>query len=67
LLAALENQVKIHAGVTTPDGQFSLLTARCLGSCGIAPVMVFDGVVAGEQTPETALSHPKEWLTHGSR
>jgi bidirectional [NiFe] hydrogenase diaphorase subunit len=67
LLAVLENQVKIHAGETTPDGQLSLLTARCLGSCGIAPVLVFDGVVAGQQTPETALTHQKEWLTHGSR
>ena len=37
-------------GKTTPDGQVSLSTARCLGACGLAPVVVYDGEVAGDQT-----------------
>jgi bidirectional [NiFe] hydrogenase diaphorase subunit len=38
---------KIKDGDTTPDNQLSLLTARCLGSCGLAPLGVFDGRVVG--------------------
>ncbi len=38
---------KIKAGDTTKDGKLSLLTARCIGCCGIAPAAVFDGEVLG--------------------
>ncbi len=66
LLATLERCAQIHAGETTPDGQMSLLTARCLGACGIAPAVVFDGAVAGQQTPELASERVEGWLKHGS-
>lgn len=67
VLAALEQDAQIHAGETTADGQFSLLTARCLGACGLAPAVVYDGNVAGDQTAETALARVKGWLAHGPR
>ena len=38
---------KIKDGETTSDNKLSLLTARCLGSCGLAPLGVFDGKVVG--------------------
>lgn len=53
LLSILEQATHLQAGDTTPDRQFSLGTARCLGACGIAPVVVFDGQLAGHQTPAT--------------
>src|SRR5271157_1719591 len=43
VLAAIEAAAKIKAGETTPDKQLSLLTARCIGACGIAPAVVYDG------------------------
>lgn len=52
ILAAAEQMLGIRAGHTTPDGQLSLETARCLGACGIAPTVVFDGAITGHQTPE---------------
>ena len=67
LLAALESEGKIKAGETTPDGQVSLLTARCLGACGIAPAVVYDGTIAGKQAVESALNQMKGWLKHGTR
>lgn len=67
LLEGLEKEANVHAGETTPDGQLSLLTARCLGACGIAPALVFDGAVAGQQTLDQAVHHMKGWLGHGSR
>ena len=65
VLAAIENKAKIKAGETTPDSELSLLTARCIGACGIAPAVVYDGTVTPRQTPETALEHVKGWISHG--
>lgn len=62
ILAAVEQNVKIRAGETTADKQLSLLTARCLGACGIAPAVVFDGTVCGHQTAESTCDRLKEWL-----
>ncbi len=47
LLAALEKKYGVKPGETTSDGKLSVLTARCLGSCGLAPAVVFDGDVGG--------------------
>src|ERR1700690_1246743 len=48
LLAAVEKTYGVKPGETTPDGELSLLTARCLGSCGLAPAAVVDGIVLGK-------------------
>lgn len=61
ILTALEKELGIHVGKTTPDGQISLMTARCLGACGIAPAVVFDGTVAGKQEPQTVLTKIEAW------
>lgn len=62
ILAALEAETGIQAGQTTPDGRFSLATARCLGSCGLAPVLVIDGHVVGKQTPAGVVARVRELL-----
>ena len=67
LLAAVEHTAGVKAGATTSDKRLSLLTARCLGACGIAPAVVFDGTVAGHQTTEDLLERLKGWFEHGSR
>src|SRR5512140_462481 len=64
VLAAVEQQAKVKAGETTPDKEVSLLTARCIGACGIAPAVVYDGAVTPRQTPESAVEKVKGWLTH---
>ena len=50
LLAAAEHTAGVKSGATTPDNKLSIITARCLGACGIAPAVVFDGAVTGHQT-----------------
>jgi NADP-reducing hydrogenase subunit HndA len=40
VLEAFEKELGIKVGQTTPDGKFSLTTARCIGACGLAPVAV---------------------------
>ncbi len=47
LLSAIEKTYGIKPGETTADGELSVLTARCLGSCGLAPAAVVDGAVVG--------------------
>ncbi len=50
----IKKEFKIGMGKTTEDGQVSLLSARCLGACGIAPAVVIDGEVHGNiSTRET--------------
>ncbi len=43
----------------------SVETARCLGACGLAPVVVFDGEVCGTVEPALAEARMKGWLQHG--
>jgi bidirectional [NiFe] hydrogenase diaphorase subunit len=67
LLPDLERYLKSVAGNTTADGRVSLLTARCLGVCGLAPVVVYDGEVSGKQSSESALERMRGWARYGSR
>ena len=66
VLAAIEAKARVKAGETTADNQLSLLTARCIGACGIAPAVVYDGVVTPRQTAESALERVKGWIEHGN-
>ena len=43
----IEGELKVKPGETTVDRRFTLETVRCLGTCGLAPVMVVDGEVYG--------------------
>lgn len=63
VLDAMQAKLGIEAGETTPDGQVSLVTARCVGACGIAPVVSYDGKVAGQQSAEDAIAHVAGWTS----
>lgn len=52
ILKAVAASEGIQPGETTPDGKVSLLTARCFGACGLAPVAVVDQDVVGRVSPE---------------
>jgi bidirectional [NiFe] hydrogenase diaphorase subunit len=64
ILSAVERAHGIKAGETTADGKLSLVTARCLGACGLAPAVVFDNEVAGGLTIETTLDRLKAMDGH---
>ena len=61
ILEALEQKHGIKSGETTEDGKVSLVTARCLGACGLAPAVVFDGEVAGKIGVEATLARVEHW------
>jgi bidirectional [NiFe] hydrogenase diaphorase subunit len=67
IVAALQTEYSIEPGQTTPDGKLSILTARCLGSCGLAPVIVLDGEVLAREAPETTIAAVKKSLAGGPR
>lgn len=62
VIAAVQDNFKVKPGETTADNKLSLLTARCIGACGIAPAVVYDGTVTPRQTAETALEQLRKWV-----
>ena len=61
LVAAAEKRLGIAQGQTTKDGQISLMTARCVGACGRAPVGLADGELCGQMTGEQMLEQLERW------
>jgi NADH-quinone oxidoreductase subunit E len=54
ILEALERELHIRTGQTTPDGEFSLESVRCLGACALAPILVVDEEPHASMTPDKA-------------
>ncbi|MDI3477735.1 MAG: NADP-reducing hydrogenase subunit HndA [Thermoanaerobacterium sp.] len=52
VLEKLKEKLGISVGDVTSDGKFSLEATRCLGACGLAPVMMINGEVFGRLTPD---------------
>jgi len=54
VLDAIREELKIGMGGTTEDMLFTLSEARCLGACGLAPVMMVNEKIYGELTEKKA-------------
>ena len=52
ILEAVEKELRISCGECTPDKKFSIESCRCVGACGLAPVMIIDGEVYGKLSPD---------------
>ena len=52
ILSKLEELLGITNGECTPDGRFSLDSCRCVGACGLAPVMMVNDEVYGRLVPD---------------
>ena len=52
ILASIRESLGIKPRETTADGKVSLLTARCLGACSLAPAAIVDGEVEGRVNPQ---------------
>lgn len=50
ILETIESELRIKCGECTPDKKFSIESCRCVGACGLAPVMIIDGEVYGKLT-----------------
>ncbi len=52
IVEKLKGELGIDFGETTTDGLFSLEASRCLGTCGLAPVLMIGEEVHGQMTPD---------------
>ena len=52
VLDELKRQLGINVGEVTPDGKSSLTCLRCVGACGLAPVIEVGDKVYGRMTPD---------------
>lgn len=50
IVDAFKNELGVQNGETTPDGLFTLKDVRCIGACGLAPVVFLDDQVFGHVT-----------------
>lgn len=66
LVQSVMEAAGISPGQTTPDGKVSLETARCLGACGLAPVVIYDGQVSGNVGGDAISERVKGWVERGS-
>ncbi len=56
VLAELEKQLGIKSGSITADGKYSLDATRCIGCCGLAPVLTVNDEVFGKVTKDQVAS-----------
>ena len=67
LLDSLQKTFGIKSGQTTPDGNLSIITARCIGSCGLAPATVIDGAILAKTTPDDLIDRVEKQVSHDGR
>lgn len=65
IVNGISAEFDLAVGQTSADKKLSFATARCLGSCGLAPVLVIDGQVVGKQTPIETVERLKSIVQKG--
>jgi bidirectional [NiFe] hydrogenase diaphorase subunit len=63
IVNAVSDEYGVATGATTDDGSITLKTARCLGSCGLAPIVLLDGEVVGKEDPDAVLTRLAELVS----
>ncbi len=62
ILEVLEKKFGIKAGETTKDSLLSLITARCVGSCSLAPIAIYDDKPIGNLELEQSIKEVEELI-----
>lgn len=53
IVDTIERELKIKAGETTPDGEYTLDVVNCVGACALGPLVTVDGKFHGKMTQKT--------------
>ncbi len=61
VLDEFERKLGVKVGQTTPDGRFTLQVLRCVGACGLAPVVTVDNRVYGHFTKQMVAKTLEEY------
>ena len=62
VLEEFKKELNIHVGETTPDGNFSINCLRCVGACGLAPVVRVGDKTYGRVAPDKVKDILKEYV-----
>ncbi|MDX9835015.1 MAG: NAD(P)H-dependent oxidoreductase subunit E [Desulfobulbus sp.] len=62
ILAWTKEHYGLTPGETTPDNRLSLVEARCVGACALAPVIITDGEIIGKKSFPESVAVIREWL-----
>ncbi len=60
----IKEEYGLEPGQTTPDNKLSFMVARCVGACGLAPVIMLDGEVVGRLSVDEMKKRIKEWISY---
>ena len=52
ILERIEKKLNIESGGITPDGKFSIESTRCIGACGLAPIILVNDDIYDQVDPE---------------
>jgi len=66
LVDGIQQRYHVRTGQTTADGKLSVVNARCVGACGLAPAAVLDGTMLGKQTADELLGKIEKVLENES-
>jgi bidirectional [NiFe] hydrogenase diaphorase subunit len=66
LAEGIRQRYGVRLGETTEDKRLSVLGARCIGACSIAPAVVLDGNVLGHQSVDELLTHIEKVISDAS-
>lgn len=55
LVETIQQRYQVRPGQTTADSKLSVVSARCVGACGLAPAVVLNGTMLGKQTSDELL------------
>jgi NADH-quinone oxidoreductase subunit E/NADP-reducing hydrogenase subunit HndA len=65
VLNEIKKELGIEVGQTTEDGLFSLDALRCVGACGLAPVVLVGEDVYGKETAKNVKALLSEYIARG--
>ncbi len=65
ILKEFERELKISVGETTQDNKFTLSALRCIGACGLAPVVMINDRVYGRVTPDQVVKILSDYMEEG--
>ena len=60
----MKDKYNLNPGDTTEDNKLSFIGARCVGACGLAPVMILDGNIMGKMSVEEMKVKIEEWINN---
>lgn len=67
LMTAVQEEYGVGPGETTEDGELTVETVYCLGSCALAPVATLDGQVMGRMRPGTLVRQVRRQIAGAQR